>query len=180
MAFLGGTFDATQVEPQGDYTPIPPGDYKVQVIASEMKETSNHNGHMLVLEMEIIEGDQGGRKLFDRLNLDNPNAQAVEIAQRTLSAICHATGKLSVQDSEELHMIPMVAVVKVDPPRKGKDGKEYGASNSIKTYKAIETAQASGGGGFGGGGFKPQQQAATTQQGSGQASTAPWKRAAAG
>jgi hypothetical protein len=35
-----------------------------------------------------------GRKIFDRLNLVNAEPdQAVEIAQRTLSAICHATGQ---------------------------------------------------------------------------------------
>jgi hypothetical protein len=173
MAFLGGTFDATQVEPQGDFTPVPPGEYKVQIVSSEMVETSSKNGHMLKLELEIVEGDQAGRKLYDRLNLDNPNAQAVEIAQRTLSAICHAVGKLSVQDSEELHMLPMIAVVKVDPPRSA-NGKDYGPSNSVKTYKAAGNG-APAAGGFGGGGFKPQ----TNQAGSGQASSAPWKRNAA-
>lgn len=177
MAFLGGTFDATQVEPQGDFTPVPPGEYKVQIISSEMVETASKNGHMLKLELEIIEGSQAGRKLFDRLNLDNPNQQAVEIAQRALSAICHAVGKLSVQDSEELHMQPMIAVVKVDPARTS-NGKEYGPSNSIKTYKAAASGgtQAGGGSGFGGGGsgFKPSQQA-----GSGQSASAPWKRNAA-
>lgn len=174
MAFLGGTFDATQVEPQGDFTPIPPGEYKVQIISSEMVETSAKNGHMLKLELEIVEGDQAGRKLFDRLNLDNPNAQAVEIAQRTLSAICHAVGKLSVQDSEELHMLPMIAVVKVDPPRSA-NGKDYGPSNSVKTYKAAGNGAPAAGGFGGGSGFKPQ----TSQAGSGQASSAPWKRNAA-
>lgn len=171
MAFLGGTFDASQVEPQGDFTPVPPGEYKVQIISSEMVETSAKTGHMLKLELEIIEGDQAGRKLYDRLNLDNPNSQAVEIAQRTLSAICHAVGKLSVSDSEELHMLPMIAVVKVDPPRNA-NGKEYGPSNSVKTYKAAGAgAPASGGGGFKPG---PAQNA-----GSGQAASAPWKRQAA-
>jgi hypothetical protein len=172
MAFLGGTFDATQVEPQGDYTPVPPGEYKVQIISSEMVETSAKTGHMLKLEMEIIEGDQAGRKLFDRLNLDNPNQQAVEIAQRTLSAICHATGKLSVQDSEELHMIPMVAVVKVDPPRTS-NGKEYGPSNAIKAYKAAGGGAPAQQSGFGSFGTKP------AAQPSGRAASAPWKRNAA-
>ena len=136
MAYLGGIFDASQVEPAGEYTPIPPGEYKVHIVTSEIVENSAKTGSMLKLEIEIIEGDQSGRKLFDRLNLDNPNAQAVEIAQRTLSAICHAVGKLSVQDSEELHMLPMIAVVKVDPPRTS-NGKEYGASNAVKAYKAL-------------------------------------------
>ena len=170
MAYLGGTFDASQVEPQGDYTPIPPGEYVVQIISSEMVETSSRNGSMLKLEIEVIEGDQAGRKIYDRINLDNPNAQTVEIAQRTLSAICHATGKLSVQDSEELHNLPMVAVVKVDPPRVGKDGKKYGASNSVKTYKALANGAASAPAASAGG-FKPKPAAS--------AKAAPWKRNAA-
>lgn len=175
MAFLGGTFDATAVEPQGDYSPVPPGEYRVQITASEMVENSAKTGHMLKLEIEIMDGDQAGRKLYDRLNLDNPNAQAVEIAQRQLSAICHAVGKLSVSDSEELHMKPMIAVVKVDPGRKVGD-KEYGPSNGIKTYKAAGSSVPTQGGFGAGGGFKPGA-AATGSTGGGQ--TAPWKRTAA-
>lgn len=174
MAYFGGSFDASQVEPKGDYRPVPPGEYKVQITSSEFCQTSNGNGHQLKLEMEIIEGDQAGRRLYDRLNLDNPNAQAVEIAQRTLSAICHAVGKLSVQDSEELHMLPMIAVVIVKPERTGKDGRTYGTSNEVQTYKALGSGQAAS---FGGGGMKPAN--AAPAAGSGQSASAPWKRSAA-
>lgn len=164
MANLGGTFDATQVEPQGEYTPIPAGEYKVQIITSEMVATKSGDGQMLKLELEIMEGDQAGRKIFDRLNLDNPNATAVEIAQRTLSAICHAVGQLSVQDSEDLHFKPMIAVVVVTPP-KG----EYGAGNNIKTYKALGDAAAPAAKS----GFTP---AANANAGT---KSAPWKKQAA-
>lgn len=174
MAFLGGSFDASQVEPKGAYRPVPPGEYKVQITSSEFCQTSTGNGHQLKLEMEILEGDQAGRRLYDRLNLDNPNAQAVEIAQRTLSAICHAVGKLSVQDSEELHMLPMTAVVSIKPERTGKDGRTYGTSNEVQTYKALSSGQA---GSFGGGGMKPA--SAVPAAGSGQSASAPWKRSAA-
>ncbi len=74
----------------------------------------------------MLEGALAGRKVFDRLNLVNASAQTVEIAQRTLSAICHATGRLQVQDSEELHLIPMIADVTVKPPKNG-----YGESNKV-------------------------------------------------
>ena len=74
----------------------------------------------------MLEGPLAGRKLFDRLNLVNASAQTVEIAQRTLSAICHATGRLQVQDSAELHLIPMIADVTVKPPKNG-----YGESNKV-------------------------------------------------
>ena len=76
--------------------------------------------------LDILEGEQKGRKIFDQLNLVNPNPTTVEIAQRTLSAICHATGKMHVSDSEELHLIPMTIQVKIKPPKNG-----YGESNAI-------------------------------------------------
>jgi hypothetical protein len=41
------------------------------------------------------------------------------MAQRTLSAICHATGELHVSDSEDLHFKPMTIRVSI---RKSKDG----------------------------------------------------------
>ena len=57
----------------------------------------------------------------------NANPDAVQIAQRTLSSICRAVGKLQVSNSEQLHLIPLIADVRVRPP-KGM----YGESNSIR------------------------------------------------
>lgn len=131
MAQLGGTFDATQVAPSQAFDVIPAGKYKVQITDSDMRATKDGNGQYLWLEMEILDGEFQGRKLWDRLNLQNSNAQAVEIAQRNLSALCHATGKLHVSDSQELHFIPVIASVKVRPPRDN-----YDASNEIRGYEA--------------------------------------------
>ncbi len=80
----------------------------------------------------MLEGAYAGRKLFDRLNLINANPTTVEIAQRTLSAICHAVGKMQVDDSEQLHLIPLIADVKVQPPKNG-----YDASNTLR-YMPLE------------------------------------------
>ena len=44
----------------------------------------------------------------------------------TTALICHATGKLQVGDSEELHLVPMTIQVKIRPPKNG-----YGESNAI-------------------------------------------------
>jgi len=132
MARFQQQFDATQVEPQGDSTPLPAGTYRIAIRESEMQPTRNGRGQYLLLEFEVLEGEHAGRKLFDRLNLINDNPTAVEIAQRTLSAICHATGQMQVQDSVELHDIPMRAKVKVEPPKNG-----YGESNSVR-YLPLE------------------------------------------
>lgn len=131
MAQLGGTFDATQVAPNQPFEVLPPGKYKVQVTDSDMRPTKDGTGQYLWLEMEILDGEYQGRKMWDRLNLVNQNQQAVEIAQRSLSALCHATGKLHVSDSQEIHFIPVIATVKVRPA-KG----DYDASNEIRGYEA--------------------------------------------
>lgn len=127
MANLGTTFDATNIEPAKPLDVLPPAKYLAQIVNSEMRVTKDGMGQYLWLELDVLDGPCQGRKLFDRLNLVNANPQTVEIAQRTLSAICHATGRMQVQDSEELHLIPLIADVQVQPPKNG-----YGESNKVR------------------------------------------------
>ena len=93
MANLGTTFDATSIEPAKAFEVLPPGQYPAQIVDSETRVTKDGNGQYLWLEIDMLDGPYKGRKLFDRLNLINANPTTVEIAQRTLSAICHATGR---------------------------------------------------------------------------------------
>lgn len=132
MASLGG-FDASQVAPSEAFEVIPPGKYKVQVVDSDIRSTKDGNGSYLWLELEILDGEQQGRKLWDRITLNNSNQQAVEIGQRQLSALCHACGKLRPGDSSELHGIPVIATVRVRPPRDG-----YDASNELRGYGSLD------------------------------------------
>ncbi len=138
-------FDATQVEPNAPFDVVPAGMYNVKIVESEMKPTKDGQGSMLALTLEILDGEHAGRKLFDRLNLQNKNTQAMEIAYRTLSAICHAVGVYQVGDSSELHGRPMQAKVTLRPAGPGADGKQYDASNEVKGYKAIEGANPTAG-----------------------------------
>src|SRR5262245_43855525 len=137
MADLGTTFDATGIEPAKPFDVLPPGKYPAQIVNSEMRVTKDGMGQYLWLELDVLDGPCRGRKLFDRLNLVNANPQTVEIAQRTLSAICHATGRLQVQDSEQLHLIPFIADVQVQPPKNG-----YGESNKIRYLPVDRGAKA--------------------------------------
>ena len=72
------------------FEPVPAGKYLAAIVESEMKPTKSGNGHFLELTFEVGEGPYKGRKLWARLNLDNPNPQAVQIARGELSAICRA------------------------------------------------------------------------------------------
>ncbi len=132
MARLDTTFDATSVEPSQPFEVIPAGKYPVHIVASDLKPTSNGAGQYIWLELDILDGEYKGRKIWDRLNVINPNPQAVEIAQRALSALCHACGVMAFTDTEELHWKPILATVRVRPP-KG----DYAASNEIRGYSPI-------------------------------------------
>lgn len=110
---------------------LPAGEYEAHIVASEFKATKAGTGSFLELRVQILEESHAGYMVFDRLNLDNPNKTAVEIANRTLSSICKAVGVEEIEDSEELHGIPLVVRVVVDPARG-----DWGESNSIKKYSA--------------------------------------------
>ena len=116
---LKGTFDASNVEPATARELLPPGKYVAQIIESEMKDTQS-GGKMLALTLEIQDGPHTRRRLWDNLNLVNSNPKAVEIAQRTLSAICHAIGRMQVNDSDELHFRPMLLSIEVEPDSRDK------------------------------------------------------------
>lgn len=139
-----GFFDASQVQPGGVSEVIPAGDYRMMIVDSAMENTKSGSGQFLKLTLQVIDGPHQGVTLFDRLNLVNQNAKAVEIAQRTLSAICHAVGVLQVQDSAQLHNRPLAArVAYVEGGRPDGQGGVYGPSNEIKGYKPVsQQAQA--------------------------------------
>lgn len=111
MADLSG-FDANQVEPNSDFEPIPAGRYPAVITDSEMRPNKAGTGSLLQLTFQIIEGEHQNRLLWARLNLDHPNATAVQIARADLSAICRAVGVLAPTDSVELHNLPLLINVK--------------------------------------------------------------------
>lgn len=111
MANLNG-FDAATVDPATDFEPLPAGKYLTVITDSQMKPTKSGSGHYLELTFQVIDGQFKNRLLWARLNLDNPNRQAVQIAQGELSAICRAVGVLQPKDSVELHNLPLQITVK--------------------------------------------------------------------
>ena len=136
MADLRG-FDANQVEPSNDFDAIPAGKYLALITDSEMKANKAGTGQFLQLTFQIMEGPFKNRLLWTRLNLDNPNATAVQIARAELSAICRAVGVLAPNDSVELHNLPLMIHVK---RKKREDTEEL--TNEVKGYSKKEAPAA--------------------------------------
>lgn len=157
-------FNATQVQPQASFDPIPAGKYICQITESEIKPTKAGTGQQLVLTWEVLDGEFKGRKIWDRLNISNPNKQAEQISQAALSAICHACGVMQLQDSSQLHAKPMRIRVTVEK------SEGYEASNKVKGYEAVAGTSAPA--------FSAPSFQQAPQQAAPAANTPPWAAAA--
>jgi hypothetical protein len=136
-------FDASKVTPAQPLQPLPDGWFPVTITESEIKPTKNGDGQRLPLTLKVCEGHPyAGRKVYDGLNIVNPNPVAQQIAQEQLSAICHAVGVIQLQDTQQLHGVPLL--VKVVTTAKRTDaitGQVYEPRNEVKGYAKIGTQE---------------------------------------
>lgn len=141
MVALPETFAPNDV-PADDrnFEPIPVGVYKVQVIESKIEDTKSGSGQMLVLTLEILDGEYANRRLWDRLNIQNQNPQAQQIAQRALADLCLAIGITQLRDTDELQFKPLDVKVGI---RQDKTG-QYGPQNTVRYAVGAKTAPAAG------------------------------------
>jgi len=170
-------YDATNHEPTNDFDPIPPGWYPAEVIEDEFKATKAKTGEYLQLTWRIQDNSpaHGGRYVWDRLNLDNPNPTAVEIAEETLKNIMVAIELAKLDDSKQLKNQGCFIKIKIRPA----DG-QFDASNEITGYRSFKDAPKvigpSGSGSSGGGGgsaFKKKEKDAPM---SSETETPPWAK----
>ena len=124
-------FNAAEVQPSS-FEAIPTGTYEAVISNSESRPMKSGNGMGFNLEFEIISGECKGRKVFAWITFEHrtsPDAQ--RIGREQLSAICRAVGVTQLNDTAQLHNLPLhivVALDKNDPTR-----------NIIKGFKAVKS-----------------------------------------
>ena len=124
-------FNAAEVQPSS-FEAIPTGTYEAVISNSESRPMKSGNGMGFNLEFEIISGECKGRKVFAWITFEHrtsPDAQ--RIGREQLSAICRAVGVTQLNDTAQLHNLPLLIVVafdKNDPTR-----------NIIKGFKAVKS-----------------------------------------
>lgn len=127
-------FNAAEVQPSS-FEAIPTGTYEAVISNSESRPMKSGNGMGFNLEFEIISGECKGRKVFAWITFEHrtsPDAQ--RIGREQLSAICRAVGVTQLNDTAQLHNLPLhivVALDKNDPTR-----------NIIKSFKAVKSVGA--------------------------------------
>ena len=113
-------FDAGSIEVT-DREPIPAGTYEAVVVESEMKPTKNGGGMGINLTFELVgEGAHKGRRVWNWINYQHSNKEAERIGREDLARLCKAVGVLNLNDTVQLHNIPLmisVALDKVDKTR---------------------------------------------------------------
>jgi hypothetical protein len=141
MAQLGTKFKATEHDTtQNDYPELPNGIYDLEIIQSEVKDTSGPKGKgkMLALRISVVAPEeQKGRLLFNNIMLEHDVASTQEIGQKTFAKLCRALEVDEVDDSDELHFKSFRAKIGLGKPSKEKnadDSPVYPARAEIKAY----------------------------------------------
>lgn len=135
-------FDANKYEPVS-FDTIEPGEYDAIIVDSVLVPTKAGDGRILKLTYQIVKGEHKNRKVFDQLNIINPNETAQTIARGMLSSICRAVGVLNPQDSSELHNKVVTIKVAVKPATD-----EFEARNVVKKVSSKSTVPKTGNTGF--------------------------------
>lgn len=169
---MGNLSDVDLVNvPDSEFSALPEGDYVAIMTSAEKKPNSKGTGSYLSCAYEVIDGQYKGRKVFDNMNLWNPNQTAVDIARRELKKLCGALGfAQQPSDSAELLNKPFVMSLTVyQDTYNGKTSEK----NKIADYKPAVPGQAPA---VMQGGIPAGHPAAMTGATPGAAAPAPWAR----
>lgn len=124
-------FDTTNL-PKDDFSTLPKGWYPVQITSANIVPTKAGTGKILKLELSIIGGEYAGRKIFDGINIQNPNDKAQEIGRKQLGGLLDAIGLVGERDVSKYVLRQCKASVRVD-----EGNGDFGPSNKINRYAPI-------------------------------------------
>lgn len=136
MASIGGSYNP-DAEPSSGYTPLPAGEYTLEIVESEYKATQGGTGMILSCKAQIAEGEYEGRPYYLNYNLENDNELAQEIGQRDFAGLRRATGVLAPDDSDELHFKKFRVKIGVQEKKIKVNGVKKGTGemeNTVKQY----------------------------------------------
>ena len=135
MANLNETFSASSLpESTNDFQPLPAGWYDATIEGAELRDTKSGTGQYIAVRYKVNGPTHAGRVVFGNLNIRNANQKAEEIGRQQLGEIMRATGLAQVQDTDQL--IGGRLSIKLNVV----ESAQYGNSNEVKGFKAIEGA----------------------------------------
>lgn len=88
------------------YTPLPAGDYTLEIVESEYVPTCDGLGMVLRCKAQVVGGPYEGRPYWLNYCLEHQNDERMEAGQRAFAGLRRATGVLSPNFSTDLHFKP--------------------------------------------------------------------------
>jgi len=125
----------------GSYEVFPEGFYPAMMVTASLKPTSRGDGKFLECVYQIMETEHAGKKYTSRINVENPNPDAVRIAAQEMKSLRVALG---YPDNETRTMMflnkPLVLKLGVKP-RKDKPLVNENNLLAILRYEGAQTQQ---------------------------------------
>ena len=135
MSYFDEPFDVNDmpVQENRDFSPIPEGDYLVEIKTAEIKATKSGTGKYINVRMDVIEGKYTKRVLFSIINIKNDSDVAERIGRSQLGEIMRCNNIATLQDTDQLIGATMMVRVVIGE-YKGE------AKNEIKGYRSASGA----------------------------------------
>lgn len=139
MAFLGQSYTVKNIPEQDSFEPIPAGWYNARITEAEVKSTKAGTGSYIKVRYDITGPTHQGRVIYGNINLSNPNQQAEQIGIQQLGSLARSIGLEVISDSDQLINCDVQIKLSIKKDTSG----QYGDSNDVKGFKAIDGAMSS-------------------------------------
>ena len=133
--------EVQDVEASG-FDTLPEGAYRVMISSADYVDTSAGTGKRIPLELTVMSGEYTGRKIFEGLNVENPNDTAQRIGRQRLAELLDGIGikRNSFKDTDQLEGEVVTAHVTrkmiKDPIQREQYGDKDGMQNGVKKFES--------------------------------------------
>jgi hypothetical protein len=135
MAHIGETLSLDTLPQPDNFEPLPAGNYVVEVIESDVVDTKTGLGRQMKLTLKVVDGELEGRRVWANIMVRHQNEMAQRIGQQVIASLISAAGIGPIDDTEELHGIPVIAKVAIETDKTG----QYEPRNVVKGFLAYGT-----------------------------------------
>lgn len=135
MAYIGISFTEEDLQDNGatgSFDPLPPGTYDVEILKADLTATNAGDGKYINLDMSVTSSEYFGRRIFDKLNIENKNQTTEQIARANLGKILRIMEihPSTFLDSDQMIGGKFPVRVTIEP-----ETEKYKAKNKVVEYK---------------------------------------------
>jgi len=116
---------------ESGFSPVPAGDYQVEIKKVEAKETRNKDGMYFNFRLDILGPTNAGRIIFAIVNVKNASEKAQQIGQGQLKDIMRALNLQSVSNTDQFIGGKLTVKLSIEK------SEQYGDSNRVQAFKPI-------------------------------------------